>query len=272
MHNSGKKMANDFDIHAQNYDAVFTHSTIGKAQRDRVYAYLEKELGTTNHLNILELNCGTGEDAAYFHQQGHHVIATDISEEMIAIAKQKHQDIRFQTLDIKTITPTTFDQKFDLIFSNFGGLNCLSETQLRDFLATSETLLTKNGKLIMVIMPKNTLWERFYFLLKFQSKKAFRRNTKTAVHANVEGIQVPTWYYNPKDITAFANLPDRQAGAYTNPIHSKPIGIAIPPSYLEPYFKNKPRFMKLLITLESWFQSPFWAKYADHFLISFEKK
>jgi trans-aconitate methyltransferase len=258
-------MINDFDIHAQNYDAVFTHSIIGKAQRNRVYAYLEKEIDTTSQLSILELNCGTGEDATYFHQQGHHVIATDISEEMIAVAKQKHQDIRFQSLDITTITPTTFDQKFDLIFSNFGGLNCLSETQLRDFLATSQALLTDHGKIVMVIMPKNTLWERFYFLLKFQYKNAFRRNTKKAVHANVEGIQVPTWYYNPKDITAFAK-------AYTNPIHSKPIGIAIPPSYLEPYFKNKPRFMKLLITLESWFQSPFWAKYADHFLISFEKK
>ena len=56
----------------------------------------------------------------------------------------------------------------------------------------------------MVIMPKNTLWERFYFSLKFQYKNAFRRNTKKAVYANVEGIQVPTWYYNPKEVTAFA--------------------------------------------------------------------
>lgn len=258
-------MTNDFDIHAQNYDAVFTHSTIGKAQRDRVYDYLEKELDTTSPLQILELNCGTGEDANYFHQQGHHVIATDISEEMIAFAKAKNPDIHFEVLDITKMTSTTFDQKFDLIFSNFGGLNCVSEIQLKDFLATAAALLTNHGKLIMVIMPKHTLWERIYFLLKFQYKNAFRRNTKKPLQANVEGIQVPTWYYNPKDITAFAK-------AYTKSTHVKPIGIAIPPSYLEPYFKNKPRFMKLLITLESWFQSPFWAKYADHFLISFEKK
>ncbi|MEP0262720.1 class I SAM-dependent methyltransferase [Dokdonia sp.] len=265
-------MSNDFDIHAQNYDAIFTHSSIGKAQRDRVYAYLSESINTTESLHILELNCGTGKDANYFHQKGHQVIATDISEEMLTVAKEKHPKITFQALDITSITPMTFDQKFDVIFSNFGGLNCLSSTQLRDFLKTSETLLTDRGKLIMVIMPKNTLWERFYFMLKFQFQKAFRRNTKEAVYANVEGVQVPTWYYNPKDITAFANLPSRQAGAYTKSIHIKPIGIAIPPSYLEPYFKNKPRFMKLLITLESWFQHPFWAKYADHFLISFEKK
>ncbi|WP_299763700.1 class I SAM-dependent methyltransferase [uncultured Dokdonia sp.] len=258
-------MENNFDIHAQNYDVVFTHSVIGKAQRDQVYAYLKKELDTKSQLRVLELNCGTGEDAVYLHKQGHHVIATDISEEMITVAKSKHQDITFQTLDITTITPTTFDQKFDLIFSNFGGLNCLSDVQLKTFLRTSEALLTDQGKLVMVIMPKNTLWERFYFLLKFQFKNAFRRNTTKAIYANVEGVQVPTWYYNPKDVVHFAE-------AYIQPKTIKPIGIAIPPSYLEPYFKNKPRFMKLLITLESWFQKPFWAKYADHFLISFEKK
>ena len=258
-------MSNDFDIHAQNYDTVFTHSSIGKAQRNQVYKYLDRHVTTTKSLQILELNCGTGEDAHHFHHQGHHIIATDISEQMIAVAQKKYPDITFQTLDITEMTPTTFDQKFDVIFSNFGGLNCLSAVQLQDFLKTSETLLTEQGKLILVIMPKHTLWERFYFLLKFQFKNAFRRNTKKPLYANVEGVQVPTWYYNPNEVTAFAK-------AYTKPKTTKPIGIAIPPSYLEPYFKNKPRFMKLLITLESWFQNPFWAKYADHFLISFEKK
>jgi len=258
-------MSNDFDIHAQNYDAVFTHSSIGKAQRDRVYQFLEKELNTTETLQILELNCGTGEDAKYLHSKGHHVIATDISEEMLTVAKNKHPKLTFEKLDITTITSKTFDQKFDLIFSNFGGLNCISTVQLEDFLTTSEALLSDNGKLIMVIMPKNTLWERFYFLLKLQFKKAFRRNTKEAVYAHVEGVQVPTWYYNPNDIIDLGKV-------YTKSTTIKPVGITIPPSYLEPYFKNKPRFMKLLITLESWFQRPFWAKYADHFLISFEKK
>jgi len=177
-------MENNFDIHAQNYDTIFTHSVIGKAQRDQVYDYLSKELSIKNQLHVLELNCGTGEDAVYLHKKGHHVIATDISEEMIAVAKNKHQDITL----------------------NFGGLNCLSDVQLQAFLKTSEALLTDQGKLIMVIMPKHTLWERFYFLLKFQFKNAFRRNTTKAIYANVEGVQVPTWYYNPKDVHGFKSL------------------------------------------------------------------
>lgn len=258
-------MKNDFDIHAPTYDAVFTHSRIGNAQRQQVYAYLKATLPSQRSLKILELNCGTGEDAHFLHKQGHELIATDISEGMIAVAKAKYSHIHFQALDITTISSQTFDQKFDLIFSNFGGFNCLTAKQLQTFLKTSDNLLTSQGKLILVIMPKNTLWERLYFMLKGQFKNAFRRNTDAAVYANVEGVQVPTWYYNPEEISAFAK-------AYTKPTTIKPIGIAIPPSYLEPYFANKPRFMKLLITLESWLQKPFWAKYADHFLISFEKK
>ncbi len=258
-------MENDFDIHAHTYDAVFTHSKIGRAQRKQVYSYLAKALPLLDSLSVLELNCGTGEDAQYFHKQGHQVIATDISEGMINVARKKYSDIQFQALDITSITSNTFDKKFDLIFSNFGGFNCLTAAQIKTFLQTAETLLTTQGKLVLVIMPKNTLWERFYFIVKGQFKNAFRRNSDKAIYANVEGVQVPTWYYNPGEINAFAK-------AYATPTTIKPIGIAIPPSYLEPYFANKPRFMKLLITLESWFQNPFWAKYADHFLISFEKK
>lgn len=258
-------MSNNFDKHARNYDSIFTHSSIGMAQRSQVYKYLENEIFNKESLRILELNCGTGEDAVYFNTQGHRVIATDISESMIEIARKKQKDINFQTLDITAINKTTFKHNFDLIFSNFGGFNCLSKKQLQSFLKTSKHLLTNQGKLVLVIMPKNTLWERFYFLLKFQFKNAFRRNTKTVVYANVEGIQVPTWYYNPKEIITLSK-------AFIKSVAIKPIGIAIPPSYLQPYFKNKPRFIKLLIILESWFQNPFWAKYADHYLISFEKK
>ena len=36
-------MSENFDIHAKNYDTVFTYSQIGKAQRNRVYHFLNKD-------------------------------------------------------------------------------------------------------------------------------------------------------------------------------------------------------------------------------------
>ncbi len=260
-------MQNNFDIHAKNYDTVFTFSEIGKAQRNRVYHFLKEYILTNNNLNILEINCGTGEDARYLAEKGHRVLATDISSEMIKIAKEKHEKsgVKFQELDITKITSTTFLEKFDLIFSNFGGLNCLSPSELKKFISISTELLSPSGKLALVIMPKNCLWERFYFSIKGDFKKAIRRNTNDFVQANVDGIKIPTWYYNPEEVVSLAS------NLYKTML-LKPIGIKIPPSYLESFFINKKGLLKLLIWAEKIYPNRFWAKYSDHYLIVFEKK
>ncbi len=257
-------MANSFDIHAQNYDDAFTFSNIGQAQRKRVYFFLSEMLKEDN-LNILEINCGTGEDANYLTNKGHNVLATDISTAMIAQAKKKYPTINFQTLDITSNAIEKLDKKFDVIFSNFGGLNCLSKAQLATFLGISEALLKTNGKAILVIMPKKTLSERLYFILKLQPRKAFRRNSHNPVHVYVEGVKIPTWYYDPKEVVTLAK-------EKLKPVAIKPIGIAIPPSYLEPFFAKRKGLLKLLEQIESWLSSSYWAKYADHYLIAFTKE
>lgn len=261
------QMSSDFDIGAQRYDSHFSFSQIGKAQRERVYYFLEKELlSGKESLHVLELNCGTGEDAQYLTQKGHRLIATDISEGMIAQAQQKYgKHIDFEIQDITTITANTFSEPFDLIFSNFGGLNCLSPEQLQSFLVTAPHLLKASGSLCMVIMPQSCLWERVYFLAKANLKKAFRRSTKQAVLANVDGVNIATWYYNPSELKKWGT-PHFETKSVT------PIGIAIPPSYLEPFFLNKKAILKFLQKAETYLTSSFWAPYADHFMIHLQKK
>jgi len=117
----------------------------------------------------------------------------------------------------------------------------------------------------MVIMPKNCLWELLYFSLKGKFKKAKRRNTTNSVIANVEGIDVKTWYYNPKEILKLTNL------NYSK-VKIKPIGIAIPPSYLESSFVSNKMVLKFLIFLENLIGFNFLAKYADHFFMELIKK
>ena len=256
-------MKADFDQAAKNYDSGFTFSEIGKKQRSLVYKQLQKPLA--NCKTILEINCGTGEDALWLHKQGFLVTATDVSEKMIAVAQAKSQDKNpiFKVLDIKKIAEDT--HFFDMIFSNFGGLNCLSHSELVDFFANSHTILSQNGFLTLVIMPKNTLWEQFYFAFKFAFKKAFRRKNEFAI-ANVDGENVKTYYYNPQDIV---NL----AAANYKVVSVQPIGFFIPPSYLEPFFKNKKILLKGLWFLENSISSwSFLSKYADHYSITLQKK
>jgi ubiquinone/menaquinone biosynthesis C-methylase UbiE len=78
-----------FDQSAAAYDADFSFSMIGRAQRDIVHEYLENNLNFGKVLRILELNCGTGEDALFFAKKGADVLATDISEKMLETAKEK---------------------------------------------------------------------------------------------------------------------------------------------------------------------------------------
>ncbi|MCG2610856.1 class I SAM-dependent methyltransferase [Flavobacterium sp. SM15] len=255
-----------FDIAAQNYDVTFTHSVIGKLQRDLVYGHLSNILKKESK-TILEINCGTGEDAIWMAKQDFSVIATDISSEMISVAKNKSnlKNLSFQQADINNLSEVFPNSKFELIFSNFGGLNCLTKTELAAFFKSATELLTENGRLILVVMPKNTLWEQLYFLLKGNLKNAFRRK-KEAVIANVDGENVKTYYYNPKELVTLSCDLFR-----LNQV--KPIGFFIPPSYLEPFFKNKPNWVSVLNRLENLIKNQsFLAQYSDHYLIELQKK
>src|ERR1700724_3737375 len=75
-----------FDGVADSYDEVFTYSTIGRAQRRTVWDKLLAAFPPESR--ILELNCGTGEDARYLVQRGRSVGACDASHSMIEVAKR----------------------------------------------------------------------------------------------------------------------------------------------------------------------------------------
>lgn len=258
-------MKASFDVAANMYDQSFTNTKIGRLQRNLVYQLLSKHLHQIK--DILEINCGTGEDAIWLAKQNFNVLATDISEKMIAIGKTKnhYKNLTFDQLDLTLLREKENLGIFDLVFSNFGGLNCLSKNELQTFFTNISNHLNENGKLILVIMPKNTIWEQFYFLLKGKFSKAFRRKKEIAI-ANVDGESVPTYYYNPKDIVNLAKT-------NFNVLESKPIGFFIPPSYLEPFFKNRIGLLNFLNHLENRIKD--WSllsKYADHYIIILEKK
>ena len=187
-------MQQAFDTIAEKYDASFTHSIIGKEQRQIVWGYLEKTLLNHKNLNILELNCGTGEDALWFAKKGHKVLATDISEKMLEIAEQKiitaglNSIVQTLQIDIKNIIDFQLKEKFDLIFSNFGGMNCMSFEEMEKLTSEVKKLLKPGGQLIMVVMPAFCLWETIYFVLKLNFRNAFRRLSKKGAIIKFNGI------------------------------------------------------------------------------------
>ncbi len=154
---------------------------------------------------------------------------------------------------------------FDLIFSNFGGLNCLSKSELKQFFKDSQKILSEKGKMILVIMPNDTLWEQFYFLAKAKFSSVFRRK-KEVVIADIDGEKVATYYYNPKDIVNLAQ------GDFEL-VAQKPIGFFVPPSYLGPFFEHKKGWLQCLNALENGISNwSFLSKRADHYIITLQKR
>src|SRR5260370_41664021 len=76
-----------FDSMAARYDVLWTSTAVGRAQRDLVWRDMDALFQTGER--ILDIGCGTGEDAAHFAQRGVTVYATDASPAMVQVAQAR---------------------------------------------------------------------------------------------------------------------------------------------------------------------------------------
>jgi ubiquinone/menaquinone biosynthesis C-methylase UbiE len=255
-----------FNAAAATYDQDFTFSEIGILQRKRVYYWLEKNGFFDSSLKVFEINCGTGYDTYQFTNKGHSVFATDASKEMIATAKSKYPDLQFLQADFNMALELPELKNADVVFSNFGGLNCISFEELKSFITKMAKNQKKGSQLIFVIMPDKCFMETIYFLLKFKFKNAFRRKNKNPLMVNVNGTGIPTWYHSPAKVKSILS------GDYLIKL-VKPIAVFLPPSFMEPFFKKRKKILVILNRLERIFgKLSFLSGLADHYIIIAEKR
>ena len=73
-----------------------------------------------------------------------------------------------------------------------------------------------------------------------------------------------TWYYDPDFIAELC-----QKHFKIKNLH--PVGIALPPSYMDKIFSKRPRLLNWLSRCENYFHNrPYLAKWSDHYLIHLE--
>ncbi len=261
-----------FDALAAEYDAVFSQSLIGVQQRGISRKWLEAFLAGKGSLRILEINCGTGEDAWWLASRGHEVTATDQSAGMIRSAQQKAaafhdgREVNFKVCAFEELSTVFGHGSFDLIFSNFSGLNCVSPADLSELGGQLRDLVADNGHLAAVLFGKYSWWETAYFLEKADCREAFRRWGHKEVRVRLrEGVYQPVYYYSARQFARILH-PFRL-------LAKRPVGLFIPPSYMEGLMRRSPRLFRLLIRLEkmSGRLSRF-SQLADHIYILFKKK
>ncbi len=156
---------------------MFTRSSVGRAQRDAVWDVARKTFGRGDY--VLELNCGTGEDALFLSRQGVSVFACDASERMIDVARRRTEvegrdlSLWFEALPIEQIDELRSIGPFDGVFSNFSGLNCVRD--VAEVAMHLATLVKLGGRLLLCLSTRVCLWEMFWYLGKGDFSRAFRR-------------------------------------------------------------------------------------------------
>jgi SAM-dependent methyltransferase len=257
-----------FDHIAHRYDELVAASPIGDAQRRLIWGYLDKWIQNSDSLDILEVNCGTGIDAFRFAAKGHKVEATDISEAMIRECEKKKignpGSVNFAVCSFEEIGDRFGGRQFDLLFSNFGGLNCLAPEKWPGFSASVARLVKPRGRFIAVIMPGFCAWEFLYFSIKGNWGAASRR-LRGRGSAHLWGKQFPVYYFSPKSLVTYF----RRDFQIKNRV---PIGLFVPPSYLEDWFIKHPKQLSRLVSLESKICPGFFSGMADNFMIELVRK
>jgi SAM-dependent methyltransferase len=173
---SGAPGASPFDALAADYDRQFTESLLGGMLRRAVWRRLDAAFAPG--MRVLELACGTGEDAVHLAARGVQVLATDASAAMVEAARRKV--VRAGVAGLIEARRLPFERlaelpeaAFDGAFANFGGINCAADLAA---LGRGLARAVKPGApVLLCVMGPLVPWEWLWFGLRGDLRAAFRR-------------------------------------------------------------------------------------------------
>ena len=255
-----------FDALAKDYDEIFTRSLIGRTQRNSVWEVLRQTFKSGDH--VLEINCGTGEDALFLASNGVSVTACDASEQMIAMASRRlleeapQAEIRFRTLPSEQLSDLQPTVPFDGVLSNFSGLNCVED--VREVARQLAALVKPGAQALLCFSTRVCLWEMAWFALRSDFRRAFRR-MRARTDATVGGQVVRVWYPTLRQLrAAFSSWFTLQSCVG--------IGVAVPPSYVEMWARQHPRMFRAMCAVDRHLKTlPLLRVCGDHMLLVFRR-
>ena len=223
-----------FDSVARSYDERVNSTPLGQHYRRQVFLHLERYVFPAfEKMSVLDIGCGTGDDAIWLARLGHRVFATDISSEMVSVARSKAQQaglteqIQFAELDVTTCPADQFSPGFDLLLGNFGVLNCLNPHALRKLAVSSAAWVRPGGRALFVVMST-------------------RGQMACDVAVGTEswaGAEVPVWYHSAPEVT-------RCFAPAFSPLRVDALSVIIPPAHRAHRLNAHPRSVALLAAVD----------------------
>jgi SAM-dependent methyltransferase len=232
-----------FSEMAAEYDALAETHPMVIWLRNQIRGLVESHLQPG--ASILEINAGSGLDAAYFAGQGYRVHATDIAPGMLAALATKASEPTLEGRLTYEETSNTALSKvaggpYDLILSNLGGLNCTRN--LRAVTRHLPGLLKPGGVTVLVVMPPVCPWE-LALVLKGNRRVGLRRLQRGGTVANVGGAQVPVWYHS-------AGRMAKALGPRFEMIGLRSFNTFSPPSYFDGFVRRHPSATSRLMRVD----------------------
>jgi SAM-dependent methyltransferase len=254
-----------FDHLAADYDRDFSASPIARLLRDRVHARLADHFPAGAHL--LELGCGTGEDACRLAERGVRVTATDASLLMLAQTRAKTAHLPLvdvQPLDLDELPPDGLVGPFDGVFSNFGPLNCLDTwAPLAVWLAAR---VPPGGTAAFGIMSRWCVWETAWHGLHGDFQTAARRWGGRSQFTPAPGAAPITIRYPSPGQLA------REFAPWFQRIGLEPLGLLLPPTAIYPVIERRPRLLRTLARIDALTRRlSGLASLADHYWITLRR-
>ena len=258
-----------FDAVAPAFDVRFGAWLSVAAQRRAVRRELLRAFPAG--ASVLELGGGTGEDAAFLADRGRRVLLTDASPAMVEIAAAKLADriapASAEVWPAEAMEALADEREaadrppFDGAFSNFAGLNCVSD--LRPVARGLARLLRPGAQALLVLFGPFPPGEVVVELARRNPRAAVRRLARGDVAARLGGRNFTVRYHRPRDVA-------RAFSPWFRLRRTRGIGVFVPPSAAEPWISRHPRLVSALEALDRAAAAPL-ARLGDHLLFHLER-
>ena len=262
------RISSPFDAAAASYDADFSDTVAGRTMRGLVWERLEGLF--TEGQRLVELGCGTGEDAVWLAGRGVRVAATDRSSAMLERASAKADRARvadrisFSFLDLDAIDTADAPEAtpFDGALANFGVLNCLADR--RPLARRLAEWLRPGAVVVVVVMGRWCLPELLGFAVQLEPRRALRRLRDGRQVGTGGGGTVATWYPGWR-------LLRREFGEHFVVRERRAVGLAVPPPDFEDWLKERPERVAGLLRWERRL-APLFPGLGDHTMLVLERR
>lgn len=262
-------VARAFDSASEEYDFTIRSNFINRWIRERSISVLLER--TRQDDTLVEIGCGTGAEAVEVSRHVQRIVATDISEKMVALLRrkvaargldQKISAVQVGAARISEVSSSLPGGKVRVAYSFNGALNC--EPSIGSVSGELSKIVQDGGYFVCSIRNTLCISEAIAHGAALQFEKMAPRK-KQPIMVSVGGMDIPSYYYSPKTF----------AGLFSDNFRvRKIIGLPaiLPPAYLSDlYFRVRPA-LSFTETVEKTVAGHFpFNRFGDQTLFVFQK-